>query len=96
MKIVFVSAEVVPYSKTGGLGDVSSAIPKAMEKLGHKVIIFTPLYKSVDIEKHDIKLVKKDLLAPVGNEAEVIFDLFETIHPDSTIPVYFIKKQRIF
>ena len=96
MKIVFVSAEVVPYSKTGGLGDVSSAIPKAMEKLGHKVIIFTPLYKSVDTKKHNIKLVKKDLLALVGSESEVIFDLYETIHPDSTIPVYFIKNAYLY
>ncbi|MHA1220015.1 MAG: glycogen/starch synthase, partial [Candidatus Heimdallarchaeaceae archaeon] len=96
MKIVFVSAEVVPYSKTGGLGDVSSAIPKAMEQLGHNVSIFTPLYKSIDVEKHNIKLVKKDLLAPVGDKVEVVFDLYETTHPDSEIPVYFIKNTYLY
>lgn len=27
LKIVFVSAEVAPWSKTGGLGDVAGALP---------------------------------------------------------------------
>ena len=42
MKIAFVSTECVPYAKTGGLADVTGALPKALEKLGCEVKVFLP------------------------------------------------------
>ncbi|MBI5356706.1 glycogen synthase [Candidatus Collierbacteria bacterium] len=48
MKILFVSAEVGPFSSVGGLSQVMSFLPKALIKLGHDVRIFTPKYGSVD------------------------------------------------
>jgi starch synthase len=47
MRILFLSSEVAPFSKTGGLGDVSGALPQAMAALGHEVRVVTPLYRSV-------------------------------------------------
>ena len=47
MKIAFVSSEVVPFSKTGGLADVSGALPKFLAELGHEVTVFTPLYRGI-------------------------------------------------
>ena len=41
MKVLFVSAEVVPFSKTGGLADVAYALPKALKALGVDVKIIT-------------------------------------------------------
>lgn len=37
MPIVFVTAEVAPWSKTGGLGDVCGALPAALAQRGHSV-----------------------------------------------------------
>ncbi|MBQ1793575.1 MAG: glycogen/starch synthase, partial [Peptostreptococcaceae bacterium] len=34
MKVLFVTAECWPFAKTGGLGDVSYALPKALKKEG--------------------------------------------------------------
>lgn len=48
MNILFVSSEVAPFSKTGGLADVSAALPAALAELGHDVTVVTPLYGSVD------------------------------------------------
>jgi len=48
MKIAFVSSEVFPFSKTGGLADISSSLPKEIAKLGHEVIVFSPKYYTVD------------------------------------------------
>src|SRR5690606_18388416 len=48
MKIAFVSAECVPYAKTGGLADVTGALPKALEKLGCEVKVFLPKYSTID------------------------------------------------
>ncbi len=33
MKIGFITTEVFPYAKVGGLGDVSSALPLALKSL---------------------------------------------------------------
>lgn len=40
--IVCVSAEVAPWSKTGGLGDVMGALPRALAARGHRVMVVTP------------------------------------------------------
>jgi starch synthase len=47
MRILFISSEVAPFSKTGGLGDVAGALPRALGLRGHQVRVVTPLYKKV-------------------------------------------------
>lgn len=42
--IVFVSSEVSPYSKTGGLGDVCGALPLALAGRAHRVMVISPRY----------------------------------------------------
>ena len=34
MKVLVVSSEIVPFAKTGGLADVSGALPKALRRIG--------------------------------------------------------------
>jgi len=60
MKIALASPEVVPFAKTGGLADVSGALPKALAKLGAEVVVVMPRYKAVDLMKFGlVKTVKK-------------------------------------
>ncbi|UCG35686.1 MAG: glycogen synthase, partial [Candidatus Omnitrophota bacterium] len=47
MKIAFCSSEVFPYAKTGGLADVSGALPFALAKQGCEVKVFMPFYKNI-------------------------------------------------
>lgn len=44
MRVAVLSAEAVPYSKTGGLGDVAGALPKALKKVGVDSVLITPCY----------------------------------------------------
>ena len=45
MDVVYVTAEVSPFSKTGGLADVSKSLPVALAKeAGHNVTVVSPLY----------------------------------------------------
>lgn len=44
LRIISVSAEVSPYSKSGGLGDVAAALPKHLSKFNHDVSIVTPFW----------------------------------------------------
>ena len=44
MRVAVISAEAVPYSKTGGLGDVAGALPKALKQIGIDSLLITPCY----------------------------------------------------
>jgi starch synthase len=44
VKILFVSSEGLPYSKTGGLADVVEGLPRALVALGHEVAVLLPRY----------------------------------------------------
>ena len=46
--ILMVVSEALPYSKTGGLGDVGGALPAALARLGHHVTVVTPRYRGVE------------------------------------------------
>lgn len=44
MNLVFVGAEVGPWSKTGGLGDVLGGLPPVLAGNGHRVMTVSPRY----------------------------------------------------
>ena len=44
MDILFVASELFPYVKTGGLGDVMAALPRALRGLGAEVRMLVPAY----------------------------------------------------
>ena len=83
MRILFVSAEVAPIAKVGGLGDVVGALPKILRKLGHDVRIFMPyygsLYSQLDIPADPVWW---------GSAMFNSFAVYQTVLPDSDVPLY--------
>ena len=68
LKILFATAEAAPFAKTGGLADVSAALPHALTALGHDVRVVLPLYPRVrehapGLAPLDVRLV---LVTPRG------------------------------
>ena len=50
MRVAVISAEAVPYSKTGGLGDVAGSLPKALRNVGVDSLLITPCYRQTKAE----------------------------------------------
>ncbi|WP_298841319.1 glycogen synthase, partial [uncultured Clostridium sp.] len=49
MKVLFVASEAYPFIKTGGLGDVVYALPKALRKLGIDARVIIPKYSKIPL-----------------------------------------------
>ena len=47
LSILMVASEAVPFAKTGGLADVTSALSKALGRLGHRVTLVMPKYREI-------------------------------------------------
>lgn len=47
LSILFTSAEMAPWVKTGGLGDVSAALPAALHRAGHDIRVLIPAYPAM-------------------------------------------------
>jgi starch synthase len=62
MKILFVTSECAPYSKSGGLADVAFSLPPALKKNGNEVGIITPYYRCVR-ERFSEKIIYENELA---------------------------------
>ncbi|MFW6159568.1 MAG: glycogen synthase GlgA [Acidobacteriota bacterium] len=94
LNILFITSEASPYAKTGGLADVSEALPKALTKLGHKVNVIMPLYRQVMEGNFNLKPVNISYSVPVGRkeiEAKVFKD-----QVDKNLTFYFIKRDEFF
>lgn len=47
MKVLYATSECWPFAKTGGLGDVAYALPKALKKEGVDVRVILPKYSTI-------------------------------------------------
>ena len=90
MKILLASSEVFPYSKTGGLGDMTGAMAKFLGRAGHQVGVVTPLYRGIRERFSGITKFDWYMDLPVGKhrvQAEVW-----TCEPHPRVTVYFIHQ----
>ncbi|NUM70093.1 MAG: glycogen/starch synthase, partial [Ignavibacteriaceae bacterium] len=99
LKILFVTSELFPFMKTGGLADVSASLPQELTAMGHEVRIVVPKYGAIDTRKakiHDVVRLK-DLSVKLG-EKEVVFSVKSSFLPSQKVRVqiYFIDNEEYF
>lgn len=90
MKVAFLSAEVAPLAKAGGLGDVAASLPKALYNLDIDVRIFMPFYGLINKHQYKCKLVASNVNIAIDNYNEKV-SLWQTKLPGTSVCVYLIK-----
>lgn len=91
MKIAFISSEVFPYAKTGGLADVAGSLPKEIASIGHEIKLFMPKYNTFGEAEHGLHYMWDIGEIPVRVDGRV-----HSVHvhkanlPGSKVEIYFI------
>ena len=94
LKVLFLSSEVVPFAKTGGLADVAGALPGALKRMGADVRLVLPYYRLVREGNFQIRPVLRDLKIPLGGETLTV-NVLET-HTEDGVPVYLIERDDLY
>ena len=94
MRILLASSEVHPFSKTGGLADMSGALAKTLARAGHDVRIVTPLYRGIRDRFPQIHPVDWTFDLPLGNRR--IQARLWSLQLEERLTVYFIQQSVFF
>ncbi len=93
MRVLFVASECAPFAKTGGLGDVVGALPKALATLGLDVRIVLPLYAGIDWRA--LELLEGTIGVPMWFGTAWSAVRMGSL-PGSSVAVYFLEYHRYF
>ena len=92
LNILFVASEVAGFAKTGGLADVAAALPKALKKMGHNIIVVMPRYYKIN--PANLTKLSAPLGVPMGVKGELWAGVYTTMMGE--VPIYFIDYERYF
>lgn len=95
MQLTFVSSEISPYAKTGGLADVAGSLPKAIKKQNCDVLLVMPYYMTVHAYKDHLTELPWEYVFEHENR-KYSLKFLEGRHGKTQIPVYFIRCPELF
>ena len=92
MKILYVSPEITPFAKTGGLADVAQALPNALKALGHDIRAVMPKYLSIADQNLAMERVASfTVQMHNGLHGAVLWQA-----ENGSVPTYFIENEAYF
>lgn len=93
MKILFVASEAYPFIKTGGLGDVAYALPKALRKMGIDARVIIPKYSGIPLSFRNCMETVANFTVQVGWRNKYCGLQYLTY---DDIPYYFVDNEYYF
>ncbi len=73
LSILFVTSEIIPFIKVGGIADVSYSFPLAVRDIGHDIRVMLPKYGNISERKNRIHEINrlKDIAIPIGKTSDL-------------------------
>ncbi|MFA6553701.1 MAG: glycogen/starch synthase [Patescibacteria group bacterium] len=94
LRIASIASEVAPYSKTGGLADVTKSLAKALAEMGHHKVVITPYYGFIHQQKLELKPVEGKTAVYIGKKKYEV--TFLRLDFSDHLKIYFIVNQELF
>jgi starch synthase len=94
-RILFVTAEVVPFTKAGGIADVTSSLAAALRERGCDVYIITPKHGTIENKKANLKTLYQNMRVSIDQNTTLSFDVLKG-RGKGGVPVYFIDNKEYF
>ncbi|MCA8958096.1 MAG: glycogen synthase, partial [Planctomycetes bacterium] len=100
-RICFVSSEIAPFAKTGGLADVATGLSRYLASVGHDVRLFMPLYRRVRQSVGELKRAYQGIRLTFGGR-ELSVDVWTTPLPgqgaalETPAQVFFLDCPELF
>ena len=96
MNVLFVASEVAPFAKTGGLGDVAAALPRALAgpDRGHDVRVVMPMYGRIKGAEGAEPVIREVVLELGGTR--IVFSVHAAVLPGTKVPVYLVRCPGLF
>lgn len=91
MRLLFVTSEIFPLIKTGGLADVSGALPAALTSVGLDIQILLPAYRGIMAQCHAPRL-----LGSLQVFHDIRCDIYQTTLPGTQLPLLLIDYPALY
>jgi starch synthase len=95
MKVVYLSSEVVPFAKTGGLADIAGAIPKSIHELGVEIVVLMPLYGIIKESQCPLTRTNTQFDVKIGDKLKSGC-VYKGFLPDTQVPIYFLDNEQYY
>jgi starch synthase len=99
LSILFVTSEVYPFVKVGGIADVAYSLPLALRELGHDVRVMVPKYGIISERKNRIHEINRlrDVPIPIGDKTDPATIKSSSINsPRTKVQAYITTNHKYF
>ncbi len=99
LNVLFLSSEVFPFAKTGGLADVASALPQSLKEIGNDIRLAIPRYGFVSERKFRIhEIIRlKNIDIPIGKKtAKMNVKSSFLVGERTKVQIYFIDSSEYY
>jgi starch synthase len=93
LRILVAAPEVVGFAKTGGLADVTGALPAALARRGHQCAVVLPLYRCC--RAAELQATDHTFRVPIGSRS-VVGRLWRSKLPGTDVPVWLVEQPDYF
>ena len=93
MNVLIASPEIFPFVKTGGLADVTGALPKTLKEMGIDVRVILPKHKNIDESAFPMRYKNLKISCPIS-QGFVDGEIVESEY--NGITVYLVEKDEYY
>jgi starch synthase len=98
LKIFYVSSEVAPFAKTGGLADIANSFPKALKAREHDIRVMMPKYRFIHDRRYTLRDVirLRDIALDLPGNDTLNLNTKSAFIDDAKVQIYFADIAEMF